>query len=164
VETGSFPDNTSFTLGGGDSSNVLTAAVFDYEAQTSYSIRVLATETGGGGLELTNTFTISVNDISETFGGVYALAEVTAGQTAVATLQSLAGQNTSVAYSKEAGFDQADFTIVGDALSLNAAGVLDDVKYLGVQAVGSPLGETNSILVKVTVISGVASSTVIMFD
>jgi hypothetical protein len=38
----------------------------------------------------------------------------------------------SVAYSKEPGFDQAGSTIVGDALSLNAAGVLDDVKYVGV--------------------------------
>jgi hypothetical protein len=37
-----------------------------------------------------------------------------------------------VAYSKEPGFDQAGSTIVGDALSLNAAGVLDDVKYVGV--------------------------------
>ncbi len=163
VETGSFPDNTSFTLGGGNSSNVLTAAVLDYEAQTSYSIRVLATETGGGGLELTNTLAIAVNDITETFGGVYALAEVTVGQTAVATLQSLAGQNTSVAYSKVTGFDSADFSIVGDALSLAAPGVLDDVKYVEVQAVGSPLGETNSVLVKVTVVSS-ASTTIIYFE
>jgi len=163
VETGFFPDNTSFTLGGVNSSNVLTAAVFDYEAQTNYNIRVLAAETGGGGLQLTNTFAIAVNDINETFGGVYALAEVTAGQTAVATLQSLPGQNTSVAYSKVTGFDSADFSIAGDALSLNSAGVLGDVKYIEIQAVGSPLGETNSVLVKVSVVAS-ASTTVIKFE
>ncbi len=145
-------------------SNLLTTVVFDYEAQTSYSVRVQSTEVGGGGLELTNTFTITIVNEVETWGGVYALAEVTAGQTAVATLQSLPGENTSVAYSKVTGFDSADFSIAGDALSLNAPGVLGEEKYIEVQAVGTPVGQTNTVLVKVTVVADATSTTIIMFD
>ena len=56
-----------------------------------YSIPAKSTEVGGGGLEFTNTFTITIVNEVESWGGVYALAEVTAGQTAAASLQSLPG-------------------------------------------------------------------------
>jgi len=62
VESGSYPDNASFDLTGGSSSNLVTAEPIDYETKSSYTIRVLATETGGGSLLLTNTFTIAVNE------------------------------------------------------------------------------------------------------
>ena len=63
VETGTYPDNGSFTLTGGSFSNLETAAVFDYATKSTYSIRVLATEDAPGTLLLTNTFTITVNQV-----------------------------------------------------------------------------------------------------
>ena len=59
-------DNNSFTLSGPNNSNVLTDAVFDFETKSSYDIRVVATEdVGGADQVLTNTITVSVNDINE---------------------------------------------------------------------------------------------------
>ena len=74
--------NGSFQISG---SNLQTAVVFDYEAKTSYSIRAQSTEVGGGGLEITNNFTIAIVNEVETWGGVYALAEVMAVAGATST-------------------------------------------------------------------------------
>jgi len=52
-------DNASFTLSG---SQLRTAASFNYEAQSSYSIRVRTTDQGGTGLSYEKVFTISITD------------------------------------------------------------------------------------------------------
>ena len=156
VESGTYPDNASFSLSGGSSSNLVTAAVFDYETKTNYSIRVLATEAGPGSLLITNTFAIGVNNEVESWGGVYALATVAPGETDVGTLAALPGENTNVTYSVLAGHDAAKFEITGagaDTLALTNASlaVLDAEYFVEVQAVGTPLNQTNSVLIKVTV-------------
>jgi hypothetical protein len=107
VETGSFPGNDSFTLSGGNNSNVLTAAVFDYEAQTSYDIRVLATETNPvTGFSLTNTLTIAVSDVIDTtpgdgYTGPYRLAFVTS-TTAQPTNSAISWYNAFVTTAADA--------------------------------------------------------------
>jgi gliding motility-associated-like protein len=53
-------DNTSFTIAGG---SLKTAAVFDFETKTSYSIRVRTTDAGG--LSFEKAFTISVINVDE---------------------------------------------------------------------------------------------------
>ena len=54
-------DNAAFTIVG----NALrTTAVFDYEAQASYAVRLRATD--GGGLFVEKQFTIAVTDVNET--------------------------------------------------------------------------------------------------
>ncbi|MBT7702261.1 MAG: hypothetical protein HN700_18375 [Verrucomicrobia bacterium] len=58
-------DNDSFALSGTTNSNLLTAAVFDFETKNSYDIRVVATEDGGASQVLTNTITVSVNDVND---------------------------------------------------------------------------------------------------
>jgi hypothetical protein len=96
--------NESFTLTG----NVLkTAAVFDFEAQTSYSIRVRATDSTGNTIE--RVFTITVEDLIEqvvntapTLSGVPISVNVTEGAT--------------IAFTAVAG--DAD----GDALTFSLAG------------------------------------------
>ncbi|MBI5774980.1 MAG: cadherin domain-containing protein [Verrucomicrobia bacterium] len=55
-------DNASFTIT--DGTNLVTAAVFDYEAKSSYSIRVRATDSGG--LFFEKQFTIAVTDVADT--------------------------------------------------------------------------------------------------
>jgi hypothetical protein len=54
-------DNASFTLEG---ATLNTAAIFDYETKSSYTIRVRTTD--GGGLFFEQSFTISVTDVDET--------------------------------------------------------------------------------------------------
>ncbi len=53
-------DNGSFSISG---SNLLTAAVFNYEAKNNYSIRISSTDQGG--LATEKAFTISVTDVNE---------------------------------------------------------------------------------------------------
>ena len=160
--------NTSFALPGG-TSNLQTAVVFDYEEQTNYSIRVEATETVGGSLVLTNTFTIDINDAVEAWGGVYALAESEPGTAqSVATLQSLPGQNTNVTYSIEAGFQGTSFNstlIAGGNLSFDTGVTTTEGEeyFVLVKATGLPDNDTNTMLIKVSVAPG-AEGVVFVFQ
>ena len=166
VEVGSFPDNTSFTLGGVNSSNVLTAAVFDKETKDPYSIRVLATETSGGSLLLTNTFTITVNNEIETLRA-NALAEVEVNTKPVATLQSQAGENTSVTYSIVAGYDGAlfDASLIGggDLSFITAPTVLGTEYFVDVLVTGDDDSATDTQLIKVTVVNSASPATIFLF-
>ncbi len=54
-------DNSSFTID--SSGNLKTAAAFDFEAKSSYSIRVRSTDQGG--LTTEKVFTVSVADVNE---------------------------------------------------------------------------------------------------
>ena len=53
-------DNASFGIVGGQ---LVTAAVFDFETQSSYSVRVRTTD--GGGLFFEKAFVITVNDVND---------------------------------------------------------------------------------------------------
>ena len=53
-------DNASFTITGG---TLKTAAVFDFETKSSYSVRIRVTD--GGGLTFEKAFTITVTDVNE---------------------------------------------------------------------------------------------------
>ena len=53
-------DNGSFTISG---SNLLTAALFDYETKSNYSLRVKSTDQGG--LSTQEVFTVTVTDVDE---------------------------------------------------------------------------------------------------
>ncbi len=64
-------DNASFTI---DGSTLKTAAVFDFETKSSYSIRVRSTDQSG--LSVEKTFTINVANVTE-LGGI----DVQLGQT-----------------------------------------------------------------------------------
>ena len=58
---GGAADNASFTIDAGG--NLKTAASFDFEARSSYSIRVRSTDAGG--LSVEKVFTISVTNVNE---------------------------------------------------------------------------------------------------
>ncbi len=145
-----------------NSSNILTAAVFDRETQSSYDIRVLATETSGGGLLLTNTFTISVGDVSEPVDRMFANAEVKSTTTLAATLEAMAG---GVTYGITAGEHHAALFEIQNTDELHlktaaTAGQVGDEYFVEVTASG---GVTDSMLIKVTVVSGTPKGTVFIF-
>ena len=56
-------DNTSFTIMG---DMLISSAIFDYETQGQYSIRVRSKDDGDGRLSFEKSFTIYVNDLVET--------------------------------------------------------------------------------------------------
>jgi hypothetical protein len=68
-------DNASFSIDAGG--NLRTAAGFDFEAKSSYSVRVRSTDAGG--LSTEKVFTISVSNVNEAptanAGGPYTVAE-----------------------------------------------------------------------------------------
>ena len=55
-------DNTSFQIVG---NSLQTAAVLDFETQSSYSIRIRSTDSGAGNLFFEKVFTITVTDLNE---------------------------------------------------------------------------------------------------
>ena len=55
-------DNGSFAIEGDE---LRTAAVFDYEDQSEFTIRVRATDTGSGGLTHEQAFTLTVSDVND---------------------------------------------------------------------------------------------------
>jgi len=67
-------DNTSFTISG---STLQTAAIFDFEAKSSYSIRVRTTDQGG--LWFEKTFTIGVLNVAEVVPGITGISTDTGG-------------------------------------------------------------------------------------
>ncbi|GGJ45053.1 ExeM/NucH family extracellular endonuclease [Deinococcus roseus] len=117
-------DNTSFTITG----NALTInASPDFEAKSSYSIRVRSTDAGG--LFFEKQFTISINNVNETPTDIGLSASsinenVSAGST-VGTLSSTdvdAGDSfTYTLVSGTGSTDNTSFTITGNALTINAS-------------------------------------------
>jgi len=105
-----------------------TNAVFDYETQNSFSIRIRTTDDGTGNLTYEEIFTITVNDLNEAPTDISLSAtnvdENQAIGTAVGTLStSDPDPGDSHTYSLVAGAgdtDNASFLIVGDQLQTNA--------------------------------------------
>ncbi|MFO0869118.1 MAG: cadherin domain-containing protein [Pirellulales bacterium] len=119
-------DNAQFSIDGGV---LVTAAVFDYETQSSYSLRVRSTDQGG--LFVERTWTISVSNVNEAPTAIaLSNAKVAGNQsagTAVGTLSTTdsdAGQTFSYSLVSGPGAtDNASFAIVGATLQTNV--VLD---------------------------------------
>jgi gliding motility-associated-like protein len=119
-------DNASFTITG---STLNTAAVFDFETKTSYSVLVRVTDAGG--LTFEKAFTISVTNVNEAPTNMSAsassVAENAASGTTVATLSATdidAGETfTYTLVSGTGDTDNASFAITGSTLS--TAGVFD---------------------------------------
>ncbi|GEM_PF-1558433 len=139
-------DNASFAISG---NQLLTAASFDYEAKSSYSIRVRTTDQGG--LWFEKVFTISVTDVDEvapTVTAVYVrgsswntnflsfLAANMSGSSSTygyaipvgsgaTQLQTLPWRNLnriSIAFSEDVSVSQAQFAIVGSVGSYSVSG------------------------------------------
>jgi parallel beta-helix repeat protein len=72
-----FGDNSLFGLAGAGGDTLVTAATLDFEAQSTYSIRVRTTDSGG--LPFEQTFTINISDVNEAptadAGGPYTITE-----------------------------------------------------------------------------------------
>jgi len=119
-------NNSKFTISG---NQLLTAAVFNYEAATSYSIRVHSTDQDGLGVD--KTFTITVTDVNEPPTNVVlsnsTLPEGQAVGTVVGSFSAVDPEgSTTFVYSLTSGTgatDNAKFTISGN--QLKTASVLD---------------------------------------
>jgi hypothetical protein len=60
---GPFPDNSSFQIGGASNDKLQSAASFDFETKSSYTVCVRSTDSGG--LSFDKQFTISVTNVNE---------------------------------------------------------------------------------------------------
>jgi len=109
-------DNASFTISG---TALKTTAVFDYEAKSSYAIRVRVTDQGG--LTFEKTFTISVNNVNEAPSITSAAtASIPENTTAVLTVTSTdPDAGATKAYSINGGLDASKFTINGTSGALS---------------------------------------------
>ena len=109
-------DNASFTI---ESGVLKTAASFDYETKSSYSIRVRSTDQGG--LSTDKTFTISVTDVNEspsvTSGSTASFAENATGTvyTAIATDPEGTTLSYSISGTDASLFDINSSTEIGRA-------------------------------------------------
>ncbi len=111
-----FGDNASFTISGDELTN---AKVFDFEAKSSYSIKVLAADQGG--LTVEQEFTITVNDLDERLDQTItfeALADKTFGD-AMFTLNATVTSGLAVTYTSS---DVSILTIVGSNATIIGAG------------------------------------------
>lgn len=116
-------DNGAFTI---DVSTLKTTAVFDYESQDSYTIRVRSTD--GDGLWYEEVFTISVNDANDAPTDITlsnnSVAENQPGGTAVGTFTTTDIDSSSFTYTMASGTgdtDNGSFTIVGNELRTQAS-------------------------------------------
>jgi len=139
----------------------------DANTDNDYEVTVTVTDTTAGtALTDTQDITITVDNVAEPWGGVFANAEVQVNTTLVGTLESVPGDNTSVSYAKEGtAFDEALFTIGGADLSFLVAPTVVGAEYFAnVKATGSPNGDTKTMLIKVTVVSGAVNATIFIFN
>ena len=119
-------DNASFTI---DGSTLKTAAVFDFETKSSYSVRVRVTDAGG--LSFEKALTISITNVNEAPTNISASAssvlENAALGTNVASFSTTdTDANDTFTYTLVSGTgstDNASFTIVGN--SIRTAAVFD---------------------------------------
>ena len=96
-DTLNYPDNSSFTITG---TSLKSAVVFDYETQSSYSIRVRSTDAGG--LTFTKTITITITNVVITVvASATTNVACNGGSTGVITVSSASGGTTAYTYSKD---------------------------------------------------------------
>jgi hypothetical protein len=129
VDTASYPDNTSFQIGGASSDQLQTAASFDFETKSSYSIRIRTDDNQGGAFD--KTFTISVTDANEPPSVALAnmittLAEDTDTTSPIKVADIIVTDDgTGTNTLSLSGSDAAMFEINGSELRLKAAASLD---------------------------------------
>ena len=117
-------DNALFALTGTDNSNLVTDAIFDYETDSAYDIRVVATK---GTDTVTNDFEIT---IANALDPAVALSsqDVDEGEPIGTVVGSLSTTNPvgayTYAYSFGGGADDGSFTI--DGTDLRTAEIFDD--------------------------------------
>ncbi len=116
-------DNGSFSISG---SSLLTAASFDFETQSSYSIRVQLVNAIGGTYE--QALTVTVTDVSESPTDIAlsasSVAENSASGTTIGTLSCTDADSSSFTYSLVFGTgdtDNASFSISDSTLSTAAS-------------------------------------------
>jgi hypothetical protein len=113
-DTLNYPDNSSFTITG---TSLKSAVVFDYETQSSYSIRVRSTDAGG--LTFTKTITITITNVIITVVASATTNVVCNGaSTGVITVSSASGGTAAYTYSK----DGTNYQSSGVFSSLPASG------------------------------------------
>lgn len=119
-------DNASFTMGtGANAGRLLTASAFDFEAKSSYSIRVRTTDNGSTPLSVEKSFTITVTNVNEApviAIQTFSLAENSATNTVVGTVAATdpdAGQ--TLTYAITAGNTGGAFAINSSSGQLTVA-------------------------------------------
>ncbi|EMI56388.1 cadherin domain-containing protein [Rhodopirellula sallentina] len=136
-------DNASFSI---DGNNLVTAAAFDFETQSSYSVRIRSTDSGDAFVE--QSFVISVTDINDVPVAVV-LDNATVSETA--TVGAVVGGLTttdedsgdSFTYSLVSGdgdTDNASFAIDGDNLITATTFDIDTQSTYSVRIQSSDLG------------------------
>ena len=137
-------DNASFSISGSD---LVAAAVFDYETKSTYSVRIAVDDGKGGTFE--KEFALTVTDVMNasqtiTFG---ALAAVTSGADPL-DLTATASSGLSVSYSSSdvsvASVSGSTVTIVGTGTTDITASQAGDIDYAAATDV------TQSLVVKQT--------------
>jgi ELWxxDGT repeat protein len=117
-------DNASFAISG---SELQTSASFDFETQSSYSVRVQTTDAGG--LSFEKSFTINVTDVNETPTDIalsgLSVAENQPSGTVIGSLSSTdpdTGDTFTYSLASGAGdSDNGGFSIVGNELRTSTA-------------------------------------------
>lgn len=97
-------DNASFQIVG---NQLQTNAIFDYETQNSFSIRIRTTDNGTGNLTYEEVFTITVNDLVET---------ISFDATSSNGNESVSSTDLTVSLNAASGLDvTVDYTVSGTA-------------------------------------------------
>lgn len=119
-------DNNSFSI---DGTQLKTAGVFDYEAKSSFSVRIRVTDKSGQGLTFDKSFTIDVTKINKAPTDILlsetSVVENQPSGTKVGTLSTTdADVGETFTYSLVVGTgdtDNSSFTIVRDELRTNSS-------------------------------------------
>jgi hypothetical protein len=144
-DTVNYPDNSSFTI----TSGVLkSAVVFNYEAKSSYSIRVRVTDSTS--LTFDKTITISITDVTITPSLTITNATCNGGSNGSIVVSSVVGGTANYTYSK----DGTNYQVSSTFSSLTAGNYTIYVK----DTYGE-VGSTNATVTQPTVVSVSATGT-----
>jgi len=146
-------DNAAFTISG---NTLKTAAAFDFEVKSSYSIRVRTTDSGAGALTFEKTLTIAVTNVNEkpVLGSFSAApADALTGETVTFTVSASDPDGTAPAVTIDYGDGSSGtslthvYTTVGTYTVVVTAsdGTLSDSKQI-VVAIGSSDFNTDSFV------------------
>ncbi len=119
-------DNTAFTLTG---TTLTINGTTDFEARSSYTVRLRATDNGTGPLNVENLFTITITNVNEAPTGIaLSAASIAENNAANATVGTLSATDPDAAntftYTLATGTGSADntaFNLSGDSLRLTAS-------------------------------------------
>ncbi|QHV99661.1 cadherin domain-containing protein, partial [Spirosoma endbachense] len=154
VTGGGSTNNASFQLVG---SQLQTAATFNYEAQSSYSIRIRTTDNGSPALTFEKSFTISVTNVNEPptiSPQSFTVNENTPNTTPVGTVAaSDPDAGTTLSYSIISGNTNGAFALSGNSLQVaNSAALNFEVTPTFSLSIGVSDGAlTNYALITITI-------------